>query len=62
MPAGILCMAVSDHAWSNLQTHKELPMFYWGLLIGVIVGANIGLILSGLFVGNKLQAGPQLSE
>ena len=24
-------------------------MFYWGLLIGLIIGANIGIVVAGLF-------------
>jgi hypothetical protein len=24
-------------------------MFYWGILIGVIVGANIGVVISAIF-------------
>jgi gas vesicle protein len=37
-------------------------MFYWGLLIGVILGANVGLLLAGLLMGNKLRANALLSE
>jgi hypothetical protein len=28
-------------------------MFYWGLLIGLIIGANIGVIVAGLFSRSK---------
>jgi hypothetical protein len=28
-------------------------MFYWGLLVGLIVGANIGVIVAGLFLRSK---------
>jgi hypothetical protein len=24
-------------------------MFYWGLLTGLIIGANIGIVMAGLF-------------
>ena len=28
-------------------------MFYWGLLIGLIIGANIGIVVAGLFSRSK---------
>jgi hypothetical protein len=28
-------------------------MFYWGLLIGLIIGANIGVVVAGLFLRSK---------
>jgi gas vesicle protein len=28
-------------------------MFYWGLLIGLIIGANIGVVVAGLFSRSK---------
>lgn len=28
-------------------------MFYWGLLIGLIIGANIGVIVAGFFSRSK---------
>lgn len=37
-------------------------MFYWGLMIGLILGANVGLLLAGLLFGNKLRACALLME
>jgi uncharacterized membrane-anchored protein YhcB (DUF1043 family) len=28
-------------------------MFYWGLVIGLIIGANIGVVAVGLLSGSK---------
>ena len=58
----MLCVAVADRDRTHLCHRSEIPMFYWGLLIGVIVGANIGLILAGVLLGNKLRASVLLSE
>jgi hypothetical protein len=30
-------------------------MFYWGILIGVIIGANVGVVISAMFFLAKMK-------
>jgi hypothetical protein len=35
------------------HTKEAIGMFYWGLLFGLILGANIGIIVAGLLSRSK---------
>jgi hypothetical protein len=35
------------------QPKEVIQMFYWGLLIGLIIGANIGIVVAGLLSRSK---------
>jgi hypothetical protein len=44
--------------WAGISNGSPQPMevirmFYWGLLIGLIIGANIGVVVAGLFSRHK---------
>lgn len=36
-----------------VQPREVSRMFYWGLVIGLIIGANIGVVAVGLLSGSK---------